>query len=1280
MPVKELTIEQIYQKKEQIEHALESPDTYIGSVELSEEAMWVVDSTNNMMKLEMIIYVPGLYKIYDEIVVNALDHWTRMDEYIKQQKAMKAGKMEETPEITLEKKLKAVKNIRIDVDQKEGEVTIFNDGNGVPIAFHNDEKVWLPEMLFSQLLTSGNYKTEHTNQTRIIGGKNGYGASLAALFSTHFTIETVDAERRKKYTQTYENNLKVIHPPVIETCNSHPYTKIKFKPDLKRFHLETLTDDMVKLFEKRAYDAAGWCNGVTITYNNKVIPVQNFNQYIDLYLGDDRVARKRVYVKANERWEICATYSDDNEFQQVSMVNGILTSKGGKHINHVADQICKEIAAHLTKGKTVIDAKHVRNNLWIFVHCIIENPTFDSQTKEYLNTNITSFGSRCNLSVEDIKKMGSCGINSKSKSFADFKDSQVSKTDGKKIGKITGISQLVDAAYAGKKHSTKCVLILTEGDSAKGYAVKGLSALNEEERKYYGIFPLRGKVLNVRDTPNKKIDLNIEISNLKKILGLQNGIDYSGTNINKLRYGKVKILTDADTDGFHIQGLLMNLFHAKWPSLLKNNNFLTYMPTKVVQVWKERKINHMTTVKTNVMKFYSEQKYLKWKQNNAGNGWEYAYYKGLASSSETDAQEDFAEMKVINYVYDKDDIEDFKGNAKINTCKVTEKPVSENNSIRTNDVSEDNISEAEGLMQESSNSSLLVSNNIEDGTVDVERRIVRATGKPNKVLLYAKNKTDDAMILAFGAFNADRRKEWLLNANLDTTIDFEKTEETYSEFVHNRLIHYSWEDTHRSIPNICDGFKPALRKVMYYMLKCKDKKSSKVSEHAGGISKETGYHHGEAGLCATIIGLAQNYVGSNNINLLYPDGLFGSRNEGGADAGSPRYIRTKLESITPYIFKSEDNPLYNYLDDDGKTVEPEWFLPIIPMILVNGVMGMGTGFASYIPQYDPMDIVMRLEQMLKGLPAPDEDLRPYYRGFKGSVVRTDDNKHWWCIGRYEIKEDKIKVIELPAGGSSSSFRSYNKVKERLEEYETMPEHMKSATTLHKVLKDLTFDPTVGSFEITLKPDGLNQLMEEGLEKLESTLHIRSRIALSNMVLFDATNHIRKYNTAQEILEDYFKIRLVYYQKRLDHLLNELEYEKDKATAKLRFVIEIMEDKLNIYRKKKQEIILLLEQHKYPKFTSSVVTEDDEDDNIGSYNYLLSMKISSFSYETIEKLTHELNHIENQINELHKSTASTLWLKDLDTFKTNYTLWLSDWYGERKIEQPEQKLNIHGMIK
>jgi len=753
------SIEETYQKLSQLEHVLLRPDTYIGSTEKQELALWVHDGEK--MVHRNVNIAPGIYKLYDEILVNAADNKVR-------DPTMNSLKVE------------------IDVDNKT--IKVVNNGAGVPVEVHKTEGIYVPELIFGNLLTSSNY---NDTEKKVTGGRNGYGAKLANIFSTKFVVETCDGKRKKRYKQVFENNMTVKNEPVITACKATDnWTSITFAPDLSRFGMEELDEDLVSLFRKRVYDMAGILGkSVKVYFNGEKLPVKDFAEYVSLYLGKDT---PKVHAKIGDRWEVCMAASD-GQFQQISFANAICTTKGGTHVNYVADQAVKYLVETLSKKHKQAGIKPfmVKNYLSVFVNCLVENPAFDSQTKDTLTLRASAFGSKCPLPDTFLKKLANCGITDAILSFASFKaNKELKKGDGAKRQRLLGIPKLDDANEAGGRNSKDCTLILTEGDSAKSLAISGLSVVGRDK---FGVFPLRGKLLNVRDASATQITGNAEINNIKQILGLQHGKVYE--DVKSLRYGHLMVMTDQDHDGSHIKGLIMNFLHTFYPSLLKLPGFLIEFITPIIKVTKGKES----------ISFFTLPEYENWCEQADTKGWKVKYYKGLGTSTAAEAKEYFA-----------------------------------------------------------------------------------AIGQHRKEFEWAGDDDGKSLEMAFSKKKVEERKDWLRNYVPGTFLDHKQEKISYSDFVHKELILFSRADLERSIPNVMDGLKPGQRKIMFACFKRNLKSDIKVAQLAGYVAEHSAYHHGENSLNSTIVGLAQNFAGSNNINTLVPQGQFGTRLQGGKD--SARYV------------------------------------------------------------------------------------------------------------------------------------------------------------------------------------------------------------------------------------------------------------------------------------------------------------------------------------------------------------------------------------------------------
>ena len=307
--------------------------------------------------------------------------------------------------------------LKVNIDVDEGTISVYNNGRGIPIEIHSREKIYIPELIFGHLLSSSNYDDD---EKKLTGGRNGYGAKLANIYSHEFTVDTADKNTQQKYKQTWTENMsKIGKAKITKNSKGEEYTRITFRPDLKRFGMDRIGDDTVSLLKRRVYDMAGVVKDVKVFLNDQRLKVKGFKSYVEMYLnsaaaqaavdsgGAAQTKPTVIYEQIGNRWEVAFALSEGS-FQQVSFANAIATTKGGTHVNAIADQLAKDlIAATAKKNKAAtVKAAQVKNHMWLFVNALIENPTFDSQTKETLTLPASKFGTKPKLTDEFYKKGG----------------------------------------------------------------------------------------------------------------------------------------------------------------------------------------------------------------------------------------------------------------------------------------------------------------------------------------------------------------------------------------------------------------------------------------------------------------------------------------------------------------------------------------------------------------------------------------------------------------------------------------------------------------------------------------------------------------------------------------------------------------------------------------------------------------------------------------------------------------------------------------------------------
>ena len=1072
-----------YQRKTHREHILDLPDTYIGSVTTAPDEVFVRDG-DNFTSTE-IAFNPGFYKLVDELLVNAHDQVVRL-----------RSRQSTNP----------VKTIEITCSGTGFQIK--NDGEPIDVAEHPEHKTWIPQMIFGELLTSTNYDK---NEKKLVGGKNGYGVKLVNIFAKQMVVTIVDQPRSLIYTQTFKNNMTEVGKPIVKASKQKSSVCVEWTPDFARFGMTEIDAGMQHLIERRVWDLAMTLGKeVKVSWNGTAVKCKNLTEYAKAF-GCDPV----VYETPNERWHIAVADSPTDKQFAMSFVNGIWTSKGGTHVDGVTNQVVAHIVEYLeTKKKVKVKPGMVRDNLAVFVTSMIENPSFTSQTKETLTTKAGAFGSSFKLSDDTLKKVVSkLAIVPKLLEAQSAKDAKEnSKTDGKKQSRITGIPKLDDAVMAGTKDSAKCTLILTEGDSAKAMALSGLS---QEQRKFFGVYPLKGKVLNVKDTSDAKVEHTKEIAELKKIIGLTSGKKY--TDVKDLRYGSVMIMTDQDLDGSHIRGLLINLFHELWHELIAIPGFLTYMATPIVKATRA----HGGAERPFLVEgrtFYSQYEYEQWRAGEGSKGWKVKYYKGLGTSTRDEAKDYFSKVNAVRFDYD--------------------------------------------------------------------------------------DKADKSIDLAFNKQRADDRKEWLKGYDRTALIPT-GNRVPYDDFIHKDLIHFSYYNLERSIPNVMDGLKTSQRKILYAAFKRNLTQEIRVAQFAGYVSEHTGYHHGEASLNETIVGMAQDFMGSNNIPWLVPQGQFGTRIQGGKDAASPRYIHTYLQPRIRKLVPEEDFAVLKYRDDDGLPVEPEWYAPVLPMLLVNGSRGIGTGYSTYIPPCDPAVIKKKLiskirtERPLKS----DPPLVPYFEGFKGTY--TEDG----VVGVFKKDKEDFVVTELPPGTWTADYREW--LEKELAEGR---------------IKDFTDTSTDQQINIRIK----------GIEEKALVKSLTEKVRTTNMHAFNSEGVITKYETLTDILCEFWTVRINLYETRRAYQIKTLNEKLPYHKNVVRFIRDQIQDEPKVVLKKKtlEECNKILGEHEYPHID-------------GSYDYIMRLPVSAFTSEKVAKHEKDMEDLLAEIARLEATNAEKMWLADLE---------------------------------
>lgn len=1111
-----------YKQYDLRKHVYMKPDTYIGADERVEREEWLYDFNSKKMFNKVIDFVPGCERIFLEILSNASDNIGR---------SRRANIDPGCIEITMNERTISVKNY----------------GLPIPIEIHPEEKIYIPQMIFGSLLSSSNYEID-----RHESGTNGIGAKATNIFSIEFIVIIYDHIHHLNYKQVWYDNMTRRSDPIINKYYGDTSSvQIIYTMDFNRFKYEKYPQEAFNLFARHAIDTS-FTSKTKVFFNGTEFNFSNIKDYASLYFNNIDTAIIH-YQKSNESKyldiELMALDTPD-EGQCISFVNCIMTKDGGVHVNAaikaVSDGIIRTINENIIKkltkqNKKELDPKEkrlytislndVKPHISILLSVRVLNPKFTSQTKTVLHSPTP----KIEIPESQLKAIYKWKLIDRLYAAIEAKQSaSLTKTDGK-LKRYIKLLKGIDANNAGKSERHQCVLYITEGRSGAGYANK-LISLHPKGRDYIGVLPMRGKSLNVMNADRLQIEKNTEISELKKILGLCEGTDYTDqNNFNKLRYGSVMIMADSDVDGKHIIGLIINFFHCRFPSLLKRG-FVTYYRTPILRVF----------FNNNVLKFYTQYEYEQWKKITPNyTRWHHKYYKGLGTSKDSEIKDDYQTPHIVTCYYDDD--------------------------------------------------------------------------APKNIRL------------AFDKNLSDERKKWI--DQWDPSIQFEDTKiQPISTFINYELILFSIADVQRSIPKLMDGLKESQRKVLFGAhKKWKISRSSsyqevKVAQFSAFVAEKSNYHHGELVLDDVIVGMAQNFTGSNNIPWFTRDGQFGTRFQGGKDAAETRYSYTRPEMIVPYILREEDQPILKYIIDEGEEVEPESYYPIIPMILVNGAQGIGTGYSTFIPNHKPLDIIKWLKLKLQGSDVPN--LIPWYNGFEGTIEiitkNIEDNVEenledplendtqyeikksvysMIILGKYHLEKDKVVITELPVG--------------------------RWPHTYHKWLENLIDNKQITGFR-DLSVDNKVYFEIYGFKNPNyKSLKLKRVISLSNMVALDENNHPVKFNNTNEILEAFYSKRLAIYEKRKEFIIKNLQNEIRFLKDKIKFIQAVIDKKINIINTK----------------ISDIYSEMDAL-NLSREIYNLS-KLSSLSKDEIQNLTEQIKHKEIEFLTVQNTSVKDIWLKELN---------------------------------
>jgi len=1240
-----------YKKLDPISHVLERPDMYVGGpLEIQCPVHdWGASLPNNEDETITIQYLSNLslstalVRILVEPLSNIMDNVWRSS--VHQQEVTK---------------------VKISSTKDSKGIEFWNDGMWIPIKKHDEyPDLYIPEIIFGNLLTSSNYDD---NDQRFSSGRNGLGIKLCNILSRRFEIECADPAQGLLYHQYWTDHMRQKSTPIVKKYkdtskgNKGGYVCIRMYPDYSLFggechSSETLDHDHLSILRRLVMEMT-MCVNVPVHWewaNEKIKwKFKNLLEYVRMHMDGLVDIRKEIFhtiisLPQSQSLEVVVASSNKTQGSNVvSFVNGVCTSHGGVHVDVIYQELSK--ACSLLK----IPMKEIKNKMMIVIKAQLLNPQFNNQAKEkMIRPSVT-------LSKEESEGLQHKFVNALKKwdSVSHFisewkkmqEQLQLKTMEKKKSGtKQCLIEGLDPAILASTPKAKECTLILCEGLSAKTFAVQGIHQVGwggKKGRMYFGVYPLRGKCLNVRNASSSTLSQNREITDIFNALNLKHSMDYSiDSNFDTLSYGRIMILTDADSDGTHIAGLLLNMLECVAPSLLQRSpSFVYWMKTPIAKIWLS---NH------NILTFYSDEKYWGYlEQHSRDQMKKVKYFKGLGACSDEEVRDTFG-VKVLGFDYDSE-------------CR--------NNLVKVFD--QKKSSERKQWLCDYMNSSI------------------------NSSMNSSINSSINSSSSRLGP---------LVGAITDETEDMEDKKDIYpiTSFVNKDLIKFSWEDCERNLPHVMDGLKISQRKILYAIFKKKlHKRESpvmKVAQLAGYVAEVSNYHHGEQCLVDTICRLTHSFVGGLNIPFLERDGQFGSRSHLGKDAASGRYLFTKGDAILPFLFRSEDEDLLDYAKEDGEIVQPEYYAPILPLLIVNGCStAIGTGWSCTIPPHHPFEVMEYIrtwigeKEKTSSISTPFS-LKPYYRNFQGQISPMVVETKFLLTGNV-VPYDPSSVTSSSV--APTKHKSGKKKKNAIDVIvplsenvsENISEHNPShppipslkgvrntsriyvvteipvSCSLHRYkeyLDTLVEKKKIKKYEnhstsneplfviFLLSDEGVEEEQKsgdrvEGLTMKEMEMFkLSETVSEENMVVLvhpsDADSQTLKSTkvyklTKFELLDKYCVRRLELYEKRKERMMESLRYQISVWKEKIRFLEEIVlteKENKNFWKIEEHEMVSYLMKKNF------IVFGDDT-----HYRYLTDIPIKHCTLKQKEKWENEKREWERELERLQQKQSHELWLDDL----------------------------------
>lgn len=1201
-----------FQTRTPYEHIYKQPDMYLGSDAASPKMESVL--RGGTVATEEVVLSSAAKRIFMEFLSNAIDNVIRTRDGARNPGTIKVTMDSNSVSIYNEGDPFPVEEV---VWTDTVEKSVLASGEVIP-ARTVTKKQWLPQKVFTQLHASSNFSE---GVERTVVGMNGVGATAGIIFSTSATVAIVDAVRHKSYVQVFENNLKKICDPVItKTTAKTSSVTLTYVLDFARFGMTSWNPDATALFGRMVAEASLVCR-IPTRFNEfswNFTSAKDFGKMLYPNLDEAKMFYFSEGVKPSGLPTTEVLLLDVPGGRVFSYVNGIETPDGGVHVDAVLKVLAAAVTGFVSSSQDEpcrLELRDFRRYVSFVLVCNVPSPKFLGQHKSRLESPVPPLGKFTSKALAPLKSWDLVEVMRGVERAAEMK--VLGKGDGNNRRAIASGKGEFMANLAGKE-SSRCSLILVEGNSAALYIQKLIAVMNNKD--VWGTLPLRGKVINMINASVESKAKNREYEKIRKFLNFRTDLDYSlDENFRTLHYHKILLCTDADVDGIHISSLLMNLLNEQMKTLFSRPGFVSILRTPLLRLTKSGKPT---------INFYDQESYEAWMKEGASTaGYTIKYFKGLASSNDKNVEEDSKEFAKNNVV------------------------------------------------------------------------VVRDAA------------ADDSLSVAFDRLKTDLRKTWLKTYETFTAV--QKQSVTVSRFIFGEFSKFMQYNLGRMLPSGRDGLKTSERKVIHTMFyKFASSSPHQIVKTSGTsvklavfdsiASEHTNYHHGQNILGSVAAHMSQNFVGApyNNMPIFYGDGQFGSRESGPSVMGQFRYVFVEPSWWINYVFRKEDFKLLTPQYDEGEAIEPEFFLTVIPLLVVNGSLGIGSGYSTYLPPHNPKDVIAWLLARLQG--ETPETLTPWFRGFEGTVKLissalpkdldaglkeeptevppspgdesdpstkidleglTEEARQMAKIvksrprgtagikqsmissGKYTVDPDSgdIHVTELPVGLWTEDYVQWLQ-KMTIPQYVVVPETKTRKQV--RLLTEVVDHSASDSISITIR--GMTEPSKEKLRLVKG-------FSLTNMNVLDARGHPQKYDSADAIMEEWYQFRLGFYEKRKESILDGIRAAIEEAETRLKFLVTVVHNKIQIVG----------------------VSRKSLSEELAKYGYMISdlTKVSSsdFTNEHIQEVKDSIETLKRDLEEKEKTvTAKNLWIEDLRTLEEAYLANEKETSKARRVVKPAAK--------